>query len=166
MLDTLDQGVEVSARICAEAKHEVVERPEGHRASVGDAATIEPNAEAGRLQLVGERLVLSSMQAIFERGGFETYERGLMLLKRRFAPNPRGPQLGRFDAAVLAQTPFRALRAVRPTHPPVAVPSELPATPGWTHSFEGSVARKRKLRATCASITTRRPFALNQEDVR
>jgi hypothetical protein len=55
------------------------------------------------------------MQAIFERGGLETYERGLTLLKRRFAPNPRGPQLGRFDAAVLAQTPFRASRAVRPT---------------------------------------------------
>ena len=127
MLDALDQGVEVLARICAEAEHEVVERPEGHRASVDGAATVEPNAEAGRLQLVDERLVLSSMQAVLGRGGFETYERGLMLPKRRFAPNPRGPQLGRFDAAVLAQTPFRASRAVRPTHPRVIVPSQVTA---------------------------------------
>jgi hypothetical protein len=113
MLDALDQGIEVRARVCAEADHQVVERPEGHRpdVSVGPAATFEPNIEPGRFQLVGERLVLSSMQAVLDRGGFETYDQGLMLLKRRFAPNPRGPQLGRFDAAVLAQTPFMALQA-------------------------------------------------------
>jgi hypothetical protein len=107
MLDALDQGIEVRARVHAEADHEVVESPEGRRpdASVGGAATFEPNTEAGQLQLVCERLVLSSMQAVLDRGGFETYEQGRMLLKRRFAPNPGGPQLGRFDAAVLAQTP-------------------------------------------------------------
>jgi hypothetical protein len=56
---------------------------------------------------VDERLVLSSMQAVLDRGRFETYDRGLTLLKRRFAPDPRGPQLGRVDAAVLAQKPSR-----------------------------------------------------------
>lgn len=111
MLDALDQGIGVRAGICAEADHEVVERPEGHSsdASVGGAATFQPHAEAGLVQLVGERLVLSSMQAILDRGGFETYGRGLMLLKRRFAPNPRGPDLRRFDSTVLAQTPSSAL---------------------------------------------------------
>ena len=73
MLDVLDQGIEVRAGIRAEANHEVVERPEGHRASVGGAATVEPNAEADLLQFAGERVVLSSMQAVLERRGFETY---------------------------------------------------------------------------------------------
>ena len=45
MLDVVDQGVEVRAGIRAEADHEVVERPEGLRASVGGAATIEPNGK-------------------------------------------------------------------------------------------------------------------------
>jgi hypothetical protein len=99
MLDVVDQGVEVRAGIRAEADHEVVERPEGNRASVGGAATVEPNVEADLLQLSGERLVLSSMQAVLERRGFETYDRGLVL-RKRFFPNPRGPVLGRLDFEV------------------------------------------------------------------
>ena len=110
----LDQGIEVRAGIRAEADHEVVERPEGNRASVGGAATIEPNAEADLLQFSGERLVLSSMQAILERRGFETYDRGLVLRKRRLVPNPRGPFLGRLDFEVTpsARTTTPSRRAV------------------------------------------------------
>jgi hypothetical protein len=37
------------------------------------------------------------MQAVLERRGFETYDRRLVLRKRRLVPNPRGPFLGRFD---------------------------------------------------------------------
>ena len=95
----LDQGVEVRVGIRAEADHEVVERPEGDRALVGGAATVEPNAEPDLVLFAGERVVLSSMQAVLERRGFETYDRGLVLSKRRLVPNPRGPFLGRFDAA-------------------------------------------------------------------
>lgn len=64
MLDALDQGIGVRAGICAEADDEVVERPEGHRpdASVDRAATVESNAEIGRLQLADDRVVLSSVQ--------------------------------------------------------------------------------------------------------
>jgi hypothetical protein len=114
MLDVLDQGIEVRAGIRAEPDHEVVERPEGRRASVGDAATVDPNAESGLLQLAGKRAVLSVMQAVLERRGFERYNRALTLLKRRFVPNPRGPQLGRFDAAVLAQTAAGAFSFLSP----------------------------------------------------
>ena len=53
----LDQGVEVRVGIRAEADHEVVERPEGDRALVGGAATVEPNAEPDLLQFAGERVV-------------------------------------------------------------------------------------------------------------
>jgi hypothetical protein len=60
MLDVLDQGIEVRAGIRAEADHEVVERPEGPRASGGGATTAEPNAEADLLQFAGERAVLRS----------------------------------------------------------------------------------------------------------
>ena len=112
----VDQGVEVRAGIRAEADHEVVERPEGNRASVsvGGAATIEPNAEADLLQFSGERLVLSSMQAVLERRGFETYDPGLVLRKRRLVPNPRGPFLGRLDFEVTpsARTTTPSRRAV------------------------------------------------------
>ena len=96
----LDQGVEVRVGIRAEADHEVVERPEGDRALVGGAATVEPNAEADLLQFAGKRVVLSSMQAVVERRGFETYDRGLTLLRRRLIPDPRGPLLGRLDLEV------------------------------------------------------------------
>ena len=96
MLDVVDQGVEVRAGIRAEADHEVVKRPEGHCAP-GGATTVEPNAEADLLQFAGKRVVLSSMQAVLDRGGFETYDRGLTLLWRRLIPDPRGPVLGRLD---------------------------------------------------------------------
>jgi hypothetical protein len=96
MLNVLDQGIEIRAGIRAEADHEVVKRPEGHCAP-GGATTVEPNAEADLLQFAGKRVVLSSMQAVVERRGFETYDRGLTLLRTRLIPDPRRRLLGRLD---------------------------------------------------------------------
>jgi hypothetical protein len=126
----VDQGVEVRAGIRAEADHEVVVRPEGHRASVGHAATVEPNAEADLLQFSGERLVLSSMQAVLERRGFETYDRGLVLRKRRLVPNPRGTFLGRLD--------FEVTPSAR-----TAIPSRRAKARGETASDHEAAGRER-----------------------